>query len=189
MDIEDFRISRIKAVREQHERAALFYREATESDDQVDRFRRLIAATYFCRAALEIMYEGAKAGDLTIEEKPFRKRMEEMLPRSNLIYKIRIHDFHRFGVSEYPGLSLMGPIALSARNGGMAQVQLTSRGIETRTSGEATVDFNRPLVLKEDKILDDTSGEFVSLLEILGEYIEALPQAIRVFESLHPGAR
>jgi hypothetical protein len=46
---------RVAGVREQHARARLFLVEAYHSNDPTDRFRRLIAATYFARAVVEIM--------------------------------------------------------------------------------------------------------------------------------------
>src|SRR5437016_5434462 len=89
---------RLQGIREQVERANLFLREATESENPTDAFRRLMAAVYFARAALEIMRESAKAGELTVSTRELDARLGGLLPRYRLIKAIRIRDFHRFGV-------------------------------------------------------------------------------------------
>jgi hypothetical protein len=89
---------RLNGVVEQFERATLFYREAIASSDPKDSSRRLIAAVYFGRAALEIMHESARAGGLKISQKELDRRLAELLPHYKLIKAIRIRDFHRFVV-------------------------------------------------------------------------------------------
>src|SRR2546425_12963023 len=89
---------RLGGVKEQVTRARLLLDEGHAVRDYDVAFRKLIAAVYPARAALEIMREAARLGELTVSLQEFDRRVEELVPRYRPIHTVRIRDFHRYGV-------------------------------------------------------------------------------------------
>src|SRR3989442_15273050 len=89
---------RLAGVKEQLTRARLLLEEAHAVRDYDVAFRKLIAAVYPARAALEIMREAAKVGELTVPPKAFDRLVEERVPQWRLIHAVRVRDFHHYGV-------------------------------------------------------------------------------------------
>lgn len=174
---------RLQGILEQYERAKLFLREAQETADPVDRFRRLIASLYFSRAIVEIMLEAAVMEVVKVGRDDLDQRLERILPGYLLIEKVRIHDFHRFGVIPIPGISMGGLIRIQAR-GGHASLVLGPNGPEISTSGQSRVIQQRALCMEGDRVFDDESGRYMTLEELLTPYLEAVPRAIDEFRSL-----
>jgi hypothetical protein len=178
---------RIEGINEQFERAKLFLMEAKQSADKVDRFRRLIASIYFARAIVELMQEAADKQEV----KKGRNELEEMLvtilPRYTLIEKLRIHDFHRFGLLERPNTTIMqGPIKLrtGANDNAAAAITITPRGIEKITTGGSKIIEQRPITINGNQVLDDEKNQYVPIEQVLSEYLKAAPDAIEEFLKL-----
>src|SRR2546429_4105901 len=89
---------RLAGIREQIERARVLLTEAHAVPDYDTAFPKLIAAVYPARAALEIMRESARLGELTMTLSEFDRRVAELVPRYRLVQAVRIRDFHRYGV-------------------------------------------------------------------------------------------
>src|SRR6266404_3496821 len=85
---------RLAGVKEQITRARLLLEEAHAVRDYDLAFPKLIAAVYPARAALEIMREAARLGELTVPAKEFDRLVEERVPRWRLIHVVRVRDFH-----------------------------------------------------------------------------------------------
>jgi hypothetical protein len=185
---------RTQGVREQYTRAVIFLREALASSDPEYRFRRLVAAIYPARAAVEIMLEAAKGQHLraysNTDGNQSRKNLEAViaprLPRYYLLEKVRIHDFHRFGVLPQPGHFLWGPIKLTASRGdaGIAIPLTPGGGRDIIETGNSRVQEQRPLQILDEQVFDEEAGAYVGLDQLLLDYLRALPEVIEDFEKL-----
>jgi hypothetical protein len=188
---------RVQVVREQYARARLFLDEAQASGDRTDRFRRLIAAVYPARAAVEIMLEAAQGQHLNAylnaDHKQSRNDLEAVivpkLPRYFLLEKVRIHDFHRFGVLPQPGLLFQGPVKLMA-NAGTAGIEIPLSPGEGRTlfeTGNSRVREQRRLQMLGEQVFDEAANSYMDLEQLLSDYLDALPPVIEHFEQLVTG--
>jgi len=64
-------------------------------------------------------------------------------------------------------------------------VALSASGeVIRQTPGAMSISENRPVTIMGDKILLEATGEYLSLPQILGPYIDALPHAITRFREL-----
>jgi len=181
---EEFTAPRLVGVREQVVRAQMHLSEALASSDPTARFRKFIAAMYPGRAAVEIMREAATQGELTVDCDELDKRIGAVLPGHTLIQKIRLHDFHRFGVMPRPATFVGGPMRLKSSKGGVARVQFPPAGPQITKRGNADVVLNRPLQTDGDRAFDDASCEWVHIDQAIREYVETLPAALEIFEGL-----
>ena len=181
---EELTAPRLAGAREQVARTQMHLSESLASSDPTTRFRKLIAAVYPGRAAIEIMREAAARGELTVDLNELDERIGTALPRHELIQRIRFHDFHRFGVMPRPAAFVGGPMRLKASKGGIAQVQFSPSGPQITERGNANVVLNRELQTDGDRAFDDASGQWVPIDQAIQEYVEALPAALKIFEGL-----
>ena len=123
---------------------------------------------------------GQEISRATIEEQICRK-----LPFYDLIERVRIHDFHRFGIlPPDPGVRQVmigGPIKLTAKKGAAA-VFPTARGLVTRTTGASEVKQQRPLVTQDGAFFDEQSSKYVDLEKLLEAFLREAPDIISEFE-------
>jgi hypothetical protein len=117
-------------------------------------------------------------------------RIQQRLPYYTLIERIRIHDFHRFGiVPPDPALQetmFGGPVKLQTQ-GGMASVALTASGPQAITTGNSSVEQQRPLLIHDGMFFDEGLSKYVNLDEILGAFLSNAPSVIADFERLVGG--
>ncbi len=180
------RSRRLDGVREQFKRASLFLRQAKDMPAGQDRFRYLIASVYFARAAIEIMLEMAKQGEVRVTREALETQIKERLPRYDLLYRVRIHDFHRFGVLPSSSLFLGGPLTLKAK-GGSAMVQVTPHGLRTTCTGDSCVsrkEQEKVLQMNGENVFDEEKKLWVRLGRALDQHLEAMPKAISYLEEL-----
>ena len=171
---------RLDGIEEHHQRARMFLDEARASSDKKDRFRRLMASIYFARAIVELMLEAATRGQLRLKRDEVERELERKLRHYHLVEKIRIHDFHRFGVIERDGVFLGGPMKLRPRKG-TAAIRLTPHGRVLSVTGDSRIDEQRPLEMAGDQVFDGTSRRYLPLDQVLDEYLQEVPAAIRRF--------
>jgi hypothetical protein len=181
---EDLTPPRLAGIREQISRAQMHLREALASADPTTRFRKLIAAVYPGRAAVEIMREAAAQGEVAVDRDELDRQVAAVLPHHQLIQAIRFHDFHRFGVIERPGVFIGGPMRIRTRKGGGAQIQFLPSGPRITKRGNADVVLNRPLQMNSGRVFDDASRDWVPIEQAIRDYVEALPAALELFECL-----
>jgi len=174
---------RLIGIEEQFERAKLFFNEAIESKDRLDKFRRFVAAIYFANAVAEIMVDAAEYNEVKVTKGELIKILEDMLPYYSLLRELRIHDFHRVCLLERPGMFMKGPIKLIPCKG-MVQVQYTAKGPVATTTGDSQFQDERSIIMQDDKVFDKEQGLYVSLQEVLYKYLSAVPEAIEEFRSL-----
>ena len=176
---------RLAGIIEQFERAKLFYNESIRSTEKLDRFRRFIATIYFGRAVVELMLEAAEKQEVNMTRGDLEKILICKLPRYLLIEKLRIHDFHRFGLLLRQGFFGGGPFKLILKaSKDRVTLQETSQGPMITKTGKSEIKEQRVLRMKGDKVFDEEQGEYVSLQEVLSDYLDAIPQAIEEFRKL-----
>jgi hypothetical protein len=86
----------------------------------------MVAAIYSCRAFSELLLEAADHRELRVEDRYLTRQDVEAdlmsrLPFYFLVERIRIHDFHRFGISppnpQVNQVFIGGPITLKTQHG------------------------------------------------------------------------
>lgn len=130
---------RARGIREHLERAQLFFDLAGKEKDPKVRYRLMLGAVYSCRAITELMLEAAEKQEVKNLKNPDPKKNRDALERQvtsklpyyALLERIRIHDFHRFGlVPPDPNFKQMmfgGPMKLAAQKG-VAAVAVADQG-------------------------------------------------------------
>jgi hypothetical protein len=88
----------VTGILEHHERATLFATEAACAPGPRSAFRHLMAAVYSLRGAVELMRETASRGELRVSRRQLEQLILSLMPRSRLIRRLRIRDFHHYGV-------------------------------------------------------------------------------------------
>jgi len=150
---------------------------------------------YSCRAITELMLEAAemqevknlKDPDPKVSRDALEAQLSPKLPYYALIERIRIHDFHRFGlVPPDPNLKQImfrGPMKLTAQKGAVA-VSVTAQGPQMSTTGGSQVRLQRPLLSQDGEFFDDGSSKYVKLDEVLKAFLEKAPDVVSEFEKL-----
>lgn len=186
---------RVRGVREHLERAQFFLDLTKNEKDLKSAHRFMLAAVYSCRAIADLMLEAAEKqeikslsdSDSKKNRAAFESQISTNLPYYDLLERIRIHDFHRFGlVPPDPKFSVTmfgGPIKLTAQKGAAA-VLVTGQGPTVSTTGSSHVKFQRPLLTQESEFFDDDSAKFVKLEEVLGAFLKKAPDVVSEFEKL-----
>jgi hypothetical protein len=184
---------RLRGAHEQFERAQWFLQLSKDSADIAARFRLSLAGLYFARAIIEILLEAAEHQELAAyrnaDPKQSRKELEDSvipdLQHYELVEKIRIHDFHRFGcLPPNPSIHsvfLGGPVKLIARKGAAA-VQVTESGPSTVVSGQSQVKQQRPLSQDDGRFFDDASGQYLQPEVILERFLAGVPSVVSRIE-------
>jgi len=190
-----FASPRLQGVCEHLERAQFLFELAQQASDPKTQYRLMITAIYSCRAITELMLEAAEKQEVKNFQDPDPKnsrkalemQIEPELPFYSLIERIRIHDFHRFGlVPPDPRLKQVmfgGPMRLTAQKGA-AFVSVTSGGPQVATIGNSQVKFQRPLLVQDGEFFDDDSQQYVSVEQVLKIYLEKVPAVVSEFEIL-----
>jgi hypothetical protein len=193
-----FASPRLQGIHEQHRRARRFVQLARRCKDNTTRFSNLIAAVYPTRAIVELMLEAAEKQELKSFQKKdaqksrndFEKVLAPKLPHYNLLEKIRIHDFHRFGCippnPECHRIFAGGPIKLIASKG-TATIVVKPKGPKHIRTGNSNIEEQRPLYMRDGCFFKEESGKMLSLDEILDDFLRAVPSVIKYFESLDAG--
>jgi len=176
---------RVAGVREHYHRVKFFHALATRCPEPADRFRLLLAGVYSARAVVELIFEAADKGQINATREDLKVRLREQIPWYDLIERVRIHDFHRFGlVPPDPRFRVMmegGPVKLRARQG-TAVYRVPTTGPEKLTTGNSEIEEQRPLLSDDGKFFDDATRQYVSLDQIVRDFASAAVDAIGEFE-------
>ncbi len=134
------------------------------------------------------MLEEASRGELTVDRKAAEELIVAELPYYGLIERIRIHDFHRYGITPpNPAVNEVrgyGPTTLKASRG-EAVLSLTPQGPKTTCTGNSSVKERRPIHMVNDTFFDDDTEKQVALATIIRDFLIAVPKAVCVFEGLY----
>jgi hypothetical protein len=163
----------------------MFFRYAENTRNLVERFRFLMAGVYSARAVVELMLEAADKEQVAATRKDLEDSVRAKLPWYELIEKIRIHDFHRFGlVPTDPNTKttfLGGPIKLQAQ-GGVVAYTIDAGRPEVHITGASSTKECRPLLSADGLFYDEGTGGNVALMTVLRDWAEAAPAVIEEFE-------
>jgi len=189
---------RVEGVKEHFDRACWFCAHASRTTDVRPKLWLHLAAVYSARACVEIMLEAAESQELRgfdtegdkVNRAKFEDYIKSRLPRYQLLESIRIHDFHRFGlVPPVPGMrgeTLQGPVKLTG-SPGSAVYQVGPGGPVAHVIGNARVQEQRPLLIRDGRYFDEQSREFLALEKVLGEFLTALRPVIEEFVRINNG--
>ena len=176
---------RVAGMREHHERMKLLFGLVKTAEDSVAKFRLLIAAVYSARAIVELYFEAADRGQLPCTRDNLKSTLASKLPWFDLIERIRIHDFHRFGLlPPDPKVTAVfhgGPVKLHAKKGA-AIYTVQDDGPKAILSGESTVVERRPLLSQDGTFFDEDTKQYVTLERIISDFVDAVPPVIADFE-------
>lgn len=186
---------RLLGVKEHFTRALLYRRLAT-GQPREDAYRLGIAAIYSCCALADVMITAAEKQELRgfehVDEKQskrdFKAHIGPKLAHYDLVARIRIHDFHRFGIRP-PSETVLeefygGPVRLVAPPGGMVRMSLTPTGPLVGASGGGYVKPDRPLLQRDGKFYDDLSGQYLTLAQLLDAFLSSAEEVVAEFEAL-----
>jgi len=176
---------RVAGVREHYERMKLLHGLAGTATDPTAKFRLLMASVYSARAIIELHFEAAEQQQLPTTRDALKKTLPEKLPWFNLIERIRIHDFHRFGLTP-PNPKMIetfqgGPIKLRAQKGS-AFYTVQADGPKAIVTGNSSIDEQRPLLRQNDTFFDDDTRRYVTLEQVVADFLAAVPAVIDQFE-------
>ena len=159
---------RVRGIREHLQRANFFVELARQQGDADSSYRLRLAAVYSCRAIADLMLEAAEKQEVDRlsdpDPKVNRKVLEDQIstkfPFYDLLERVRIHDFHRFGIQppdpRVRQVMICGPLKLTAHKGS-AVVSLTEQGLKVRTTGASEVKQQRPLIIQDGAFFDEQS--------------------------------
>ena len=133
------------------------------------------------------MYECANKNLINQSRQDLKTWFENEISFFLLIEKIRIHDFHRFGClppsNKYITSFIGGPIKLTASSG-YAGMQISSKGEAISTSGNSSINKQRPLYNNDGLFYDESSDSYIKLEYILEEYTKSLENIVSKFKKL-----
>ena len=184
-----------RGIEEHFERLKLLVEISHKAQDPKDNYRLKIASIYSARGIIEIMLESAEKQEMVsfqntdpkVSRKNFEQTIIPLFAHYHLIEKIRIHDFHRFGcLPPDPNIKAVfhgGPVKLTASKG-MAAVVLTGNGPQFIQSGNSEVKDQRSLCNAEGHFFDDKTNSYLSIEEILQDFISSFPKAFEHYTKL-----
>ncbi len=177
---------RISGVQEHYDRIQTFLDLERKSKEPTVIFRLQVACIYFARGIIELMIDAYKKGCLTISREQLDEILKKELRWFMLIEKIRIHDFHRFGLippnPKTKRLFLGGPIELKASQG-KAVYSIQPTGIKKEETGNSKIKEKRPLICDDGRFYDDETNKYVTMEQILKDFMCDVPAIINNFKS------
>ncbi|NQT21349.1 MAG: hypothetical protein HQ592_16705 [Planctomycetes bacterium] len=176
---------RAVGVREHYQRVKFFRELAERCPDAASKFRLHLAGIYSARGVVELILEAAAKGELKNTRNELKKRLCAQIHWYDLIERIRIHDFHRFGlIPPDPRLRVMmqrGPVKLRAQKGA-AIYRIPVTGPEKVTTGNSHIEEQRPLLNRDGQFFDDATRQYVSLDQILRDFLSSAVEAVNELE-------
>ena len=175
---------RLQGIQEHLARAEFLLDISHSVPDAIARYRLQLSAIYSCRAVVELMLEAAEKQQVASQSTPAlrwdRKELEDYVSPKlafySLIERIRIHDFHRFGLLPPDPAKqqafLGGPVKLMVQRGGAA-LAIGENGPIQSTSGDSQKKAQRPLLTRDDEFYDEDSSSYVSLEAIIEQFIRS----------------
>ena len=176
---------RVSGVQEHYERIQTFLDLVCKSKEPAVIFRLQVASIYFARGIIELMFEAADKDQLNASRDQLKKTFSQKLRWYNLIERIRIHDFHRFGlIPPNPNMKMLfqgGPIKLHASKG-RATYSIQPTGPKKEVTGDSRIDEHRPLISDDGRFYDDNTNKYVAIEQILKDFLCDIPAVINEFK-------
>jgi hypothetical protein len=157
-------------------------------------FRLFLSAAYSCQAIVELMFEEAKENFINLEQNHLKPMLKPLLPHFALIEKLRIHDFHRFGLAPPNPRAITqigrGPIKLEVQPKGEAYFSVPLNGSPPKEfTKNARIKKQRPLLSINGAFHDEDLDEYVPFPKILQAFLRAVPAAVAEYEKLRIGGQ
>jgi hypothetical protein len=170
-------------VKEQLARATHLLQEAHAVHNYDVAFPKLIAAVYPARAALEIMREAAKLGELAMSPREFDRLVDDRVPRWRLIHAVRVRDFHHYGVQG--GGRIMVEFQIRLPPLGQARVSMRANPFDPRPQVRLSdPSGSYKLLLTSDVVVqDERETRAVPYWVLLAEYLDQMDALVGEFES------
>ncbi|WP_428307943.1 hypothetical protein [Lacipirellula sp.] len=173
-------------ILEHFERAVLFHNLSFAVGDAKHAFRLLLSAVYSCQAMVELMYEECSDKCVSVTRENLKAALKSLLPGFALIEKIRIHDFHRFGITPPVTKGVMqsfkGPMKLKASKGAAMVSLPIGEAPNVVETGNSKVVMQRPLLSVNGHFYDEDAGRYVSLPMLIRDFLLAMPIAVAEHE-------
>ncbi len=174
----------VRGILEHHERAYLFAAEAAAAPGPRASFRHLMAAVYSLRAAVELMRETADRGELRVGRPQMERLVDLLMPRARLIRRLRISDFHHYGVMGPGHTMLQFRIRLPAygHSGLTFRVDPTNPRLRVRISDRSR---NYSFFMTSGLLVqDELEPAPISLGRLVAEQLRQLPRTVSAFVGL-----
>ena len=174
----------VTGILEHHERACLFAAEAAAAPGPRAAFRHWMASVYFLRAAVELMRETAKRGELVVDCRALDQLIGAQMPRSRLIRRLRIRDFHHYGVMGPRHLMLQFQMRLPAygQGGATFHVDPSNPRLRLRISDRSS---NYSFFMTSGLLVQDELEPVpISLRRLVAEQLQQLPRTVGAFVAL-----
>ena len=174
---------RLLGVQEQLERAQLLCEAALRATDG-ERLRFALAAVYPARSAVELMRESAKSRHLVIDCPELDRRISDRVPYVDLVWALRVYDFHRLGLRNQKGAFLLAKVKVPA----LSTSTIAFGPLSSPTFDVTNSDGSLPraeFLFWAPPFAQVLPGEPpVHILAALLQYLEALALFLPEFESL-----
>ena len=175
----------VSGIKEHHERIQTFLELARTLKDPAVSFRLHVACIYFARAIIELIFEAADKKQISLSREQLKKTLPDKLRWYNLMERIRIHDFHRFGIvppnSDVKIFFQGGPVKLKAKNG-TSTYSILPTGPKIETTGNSSVKEQRPLISDDGRFFDEDTKKSVTLENLLNDFLLDVPKVIKELE-------
>lgn len=175
---------RLAGVLEQLARARLLLQEAYAVRDYDDAFPKLIAAIYPARAALEIMREAARRGELSVSRKEFDRLVDQRVPRWRLIHAVRVRDFHDGGVQGGGRILVQFRIRLPPHSQGAVSMRANPFDPRPRIRLSDPSGSYKLLLTSDVVVQDEEEPTAVPYWVLLEEYLEQMNRLFPEFQKL-----
>ena len=185
----------ILGIEEHISRINLLHKLSIENSNKIDSYRLLLLSIYSCRAIVELILEAAEKGEIRKEIFPnsdnIRASLEiwikERIKYYDLIEKIRIHDFHRFGIIPFNQsintFQMNGPVKMIAQNGSI-QIQYPD-GIPNYTiSGKSKIKNQRPLLIQDGLFYDENESVYITIKKVVETFQEEVNSLLIEFRKI-----
>jgi hypothetical protein len=174
----------VSGILEHYERAYLFASEGAAAPGPRASFRHLMAAVYSLRGAVELMREAADRGELRVGRRQLEQVVDSLMPRARLVRRLRIRDFHHYGVVGPGHMILEFRIRLAAYGHGSVTFRVNPwnprlrLGISDRSRNYAFFMTSGILVQ------DEREPAPITLDHLVAEQLQQLPGALSAFVGL-----
>ena len=174
----------VRGILEHHERAYLFAAEAAAAPGPRAAFRHWMASVYSLRAAIELMRETAKRGELHVGVDRLDQLVDSLMPRCRLVRRLRIRDFHHYGVMGPRHLMLQFQMRLPAygQGGATFYVDPSNPRLRLRISDRSR---NYSFFMTSGLLVQDELEPVpISLRRLVAEQLNQLPKTVGAFVGL-----
>lgn len=139
---------------------------------------------YSLRAAIELMRETAKRGELNVGVDRLDQLVDSLMPRCRLIRRLRIRDFHHYGVLGPRHIMLQFQIRLPAYGHGGVAFRVDPSNPRLRVQISDRSRHYSFFMTSGLLIQDELEPAPLSLRRLVAEQLQQLPRTVSAFVGL-----